>query len=264
MSMTDASEDGSQSEPTSEKQKIETTPRSDEAQLVHSRSVDGAPPLPNEELPASPTGKDESGNVDDGWAPVWDASAQAYYFFNRYSQKTQWENPRIPEATAVSRLTLLAEESAHGSVVDRSQDSYSSSLSKNGVAGGYNPAVHGDYDPDADYAKEATTQGENDVGPAENVDAAAVAAIYAAAGSFNRYTGKWQAASLTPETFNDENKSRRQLNAYFDVDAAANTHDGRSLKAERAGKKLSKKEVKAFREKRREKKEEKRRAWLRD
>jgi hypothetical protein len=69
---------------------------------------------------------------------------------------------------------------------------------------------------------------------------------------------------LNPEKFNDENKSRRQMNAFFDVDAAANSHDGKSLKAERSGKKLSRKEVKAFKDKRREKKEEKRRAWLRD
>jgi len=69
---------------------------------------------------------------------------------------------------------------------------------------------------------------------------------------------------LTPENFNDDNKARRQLNAYYDVDAVANSHDGRSLKAERSGKKLSKREVKAFKEKRRERKEEKRRAWLRD
>ena len=54
------------------------------------------------------------------------------------------------------------------------------------------------------------------------------------------------------------------MNAYFDVDAAANNHDGKSLKAERSGKKLTKKELKAFREKRRERKEEKRKAWLRD
>ncbi|OBT72750.1 hypothetical protein VF21_08973 [Pseudogymnoascus sp. 05NY08] len=48
----------------------------------------------------------------------------------------------------------------------------------------------------------------------------------------------WDAADLTPENHNDENKSKRQMNAFFDVDAAANSHDGRSLKAERSGKKL--------------------------
>ena len=69
---------------------------------------------------------------------------------------------------------------------------------------------------------------------------------------------------ITPENFNDENKSKRQMNAFFDVDAAANSHDGRSLKAERSGKKLSKQELKQFKEKRKAKKEEKRKAWLRD
>ena len=222
------------------------------------------PPLPEEDIPTSLNAKDKPEAEDDGWTPVWDAKAQAYYFFNRYSQKTQWENPRIPEATAASQpedgtdgdssANKLAGAGAGAGARDPS--------SRSSVAGGYNPAIHGDYDPDADYAR--GTAGQEDNGNAGDGGRLDAAAAYAAAGSFNRYTGKWQDASLTPENFNDENKSRRQLNAYFDVDAAANTHDGRSLKAERAGKRLSKKEVKAFREKRREKKEEKRRAWLRD
>ncbi|KAF7549442.1 hypothetical protein G7Z17_g6397 [Cylindrodendrum hubeiense] len=69
---------------------------------------------------------------------------------------------------------------------------------------------------------------------------------------------------MGPDRHTDEAKSRRQMNAFFDVDAAANAHDGRSLKAERSGKKPSKNELKAFKEKRRARKEEKRRAWLRD
>lgn len=83
---------------------------------------------------------------------------------------------------------------------------------------------------------------------------------------FNRFTGKFQApdSKLTPENYNDENKSKRQMQFYFDVDAAANSHDGRSLKAERQTKKLSKRELKEFKAKRKEKKEMKRRAWLKD
>ena len=84
------------------------------------------------------------------------------------------------------------------------------------------------------------------------------------AAHFNRFTGRFQDTSINPENHNDANKSRRQMNAFFDVDAAANSHDGRSLKAERRSKNLSKKELKAFKNKRREKKEEKRRAWLLD
>ncbi len=126
-------------------------------------------------------------------------------------------------------------------------------------ASGYDPAIHGDYDPAAPYAQDYQDPDEN--APIQPVDPAA---IYAATGTFNRFTGKWQASTVTPENHNDENKSKRQMNAYFDVDAAANSHNGRSLKAERSGKKLTKQELKAFKEKRKEKKEEKRRAWLRD
>ena len=132
--------------------------------------------------------------------------------------------------------------------------------------GGYNPAIHGSYDPNADYAREATKEEEE-----EEQAAAAAAGLpnavtqdYLAQAHFNRFTGKFQQAGVGPEMHNDENKSKRQMTAFFDVDAAANSHDGRSLKAERRGKTLSKKELKAFKEKRHSKKEEKRRAWLRD
>lgn len=137
--------------------------------------------------------------------------------------------------------------------------------------GGYNPAIHGSYDPNADYAKEASKEEEEEEHAAQT--AAAVAAglpnpnvgmDYTAQAHFNRFTGKFQNAEQGPDLHNDENKSKRQMTAFFDVDAAANSHDGRSLKAERRGKTLNKKELKAFKEKRREKKEEKRRAWLRD
>jgi hypothetical protein len=137
------------------------------------------------------------------------------------------------------------------------------------LAGGYNPAIHGDYDPNADYAQEVEKQEEE-----EHIAAAAAAAVaaglpdptqdYTTTGQFNRFTGRFQDASINPDLHNDENKSRRQMTAFFDVDAAANSHDGRSLKAERRGKALSKKELKAYKDRRREKKEEKRRAWLRD
>jgi len=137
--------------------------------------------------------------------------------------------------------------------------------------GGYNPAIHGNYDPNADYAREAEREEEEaEAAAAAAADAAAAALYntnsgdYTTTAQFNRYTGRYQHAGMNPEHHNDENKSRRQMNAYFDVDAAANSHDGRSLKQERRDKPLSKKEVKQYQHKRREKKEEKRRAWLRD
>ena len=127
-------------------------------------------------------------------------------------------------------------------------------------------AIHGDYDPNADYAVEARAQ-EAAAAAAAQAQVQGIqpaAPDYASTGTFNRFTGRWQAADQNPDRHGDEAKSKRQMNAYFDVDAAANSHGGKSLKAERQSKKLSKAELKAFKEKRRGKKEEKRRAWLLD
>ncbi|KUJ17820.1 uncharacterized protein LY89DRAFT_684748 [Mollisia scopiformis] len=199
-----------------------------------------APPLPEEAIPPLPSEAPPATEPDDGWAPVWEESAQAFYFYNRFTHATQWTNPRVPEAgpPGVDPAPVPAETTPAP------------------ATSGYNPAIHGDYDPTAWYAQPAAPEPA-----AQPIDPSAQ---YAASAAFNRFTGRFQNAELTPENFNDENKSKRQMNAFFDVDAAANSHDGRSLKAERSGKKLSKTELKQFKEKRKAKKEEKRRAWLRD
>ncbi|OTA95684.1 hypothetical protein M434DRAFT_393536 [Hypoxylon sp. CO27-5] len=216
---------------------------SGEASPVHSADSDAvaessAPPLPNEPPPAT---------EDDGWDFHWDATNQAYFFHNRFTNETTWENPRLRNNSAPQPQSQPAPSGA-------AEPPQNERL----PAGGYNPAIHGDYDPNAWYAK---TSEENASELDQGVDPAAA---YAAMGTFNRFTGRWQAADQNPERYNDEAKSKRQMNAFFDVDAAANSHDGRSLKAERSGKKPTKAELKQFKEKRRAKKEEKRRAWLRD
>lgn len=213
------------------------------------------PPLPQEEVPPLPAEAPPSDAPDDGWAPVWDDSAQAYYFYNRLSGASQWTNPRVPESQpgppGVGNYERIPESAPSTSAVPLSE-------APQRPYGGYDPAIHGDYDPTASYAQETQAPDTDSVQPADP------AAIYTATGVFNRFTGKWQPTTITPENFNDENKSRRQMSAFFDVDAAANSHNGKSLKAERSGKKLTKQELKAFKEKRKEKKEERRRAWLRD
>ncbi len=202
---------------------------------------DEAPPLPNEAPPTEQT--------DDGWDPLWDDRAQAFYFYNRFTHMSQWENPRVPDS---------AQPGPPG-VANHNRDAPPSQA----PVAAYNPAIHGDYDPNADYAKPQqplipSIDGPTAPGTTTQGDP------YAATGAFNRFTGKWQNAEFTTERFSDESKSKRQMNAFFDVDAAANSHDGRSLRAERQQKKLSKRELQTFKEKRREKKEEKRRAWLKD
>ena len=245
------------SEPSSESEKLAspvTSPSNGHEDSNAPLPEERPPPLPNEdapplpdEPPPLPAEAPPTNSVDDGWEPVWDDGAQAFYFYNRFSNKTQWENPRVPESVQPGPPVVGNHDRAE---------------STEAAAGGYNPAVHGDYDPNADYAKASSTQADAPAVP--GAPGSDPAAAYAATGTFNRFTGKWQNADFTTERFTDEQKSKRQMNAFFDVDAAANSHDGRSLRAERANKKLSKQELKAFKEKRREKKEEKRRAWLRD
>lgn len=217
-----------------------------------------APPLPNEAPPPE----------DDGWDAMWDAARQAWYFYNRFTGLSQWDNPRVQVATASSEPSSSAAAAA-----TISQPS--------SVAGGYNPAIHGSWDPNAPYAqayKQADAGDEDTAAAAAAAQYAAAAGVagsvgdvglegadaYAQAAAFNSRTGRVQAADLNPDHFSDAAKSQRQMNAYFDVDRAANSHDGRSLKAERRGKQPTKKELAQWKEKRKARKEEKRRAWLRD
>ncbi|KAI9166620.1 WW domain-containing protein [Paramyrothecium foliicola] len=222
------------------------SPAEDAPPLPEEPAPDG-PPLPSEPVP-EPT--------DDGWDCQWDSNTQAWFFHNRFTGKTQWDNPRVPSApgTTASAAPGAAEVTAQTNAPLPPD-------SEKPVAGGYNPAIHGDYDPNAWYA-----QGYNEDEKAADDGAASLDAdgAYAATATFNRFTGQFQTADMGPGRHTDDAKSKRQMNAFFDVDAAANSHDGRSLKAERSNKKPSKSELKAFKEKRRARKEEKRRAWLRD
>lgn len=194
------------------------------------------------ENPPLPPGPPPEDDPDDGWQPVWDATYGRYYFYNAITNETTWTNPRVAEDTPD---VIVPQEAAQLAVGD------SAELAHDPLR--YNPAIHGDYDPTAPYAQ-----------PQEEV--ATQLPEYTTVAAFNRFTGKFQSAQShqVPENYNDENKSRRQMEVYFDVDAAANSHEGRSLKAERQTKKLSKKELKQFKEKRKKRKEEKRKAWLKD
>lgn len=224
-----------------------------------------APPLPNEapplpdEAPPLPTEAppDQAGADDDGWYPFWHHEANSWWFYNRYTGVCSPDNPRVPGSAVAMPATAQvpvvpapSDNNPGGTISDPTS-----------IAGGYNPAIHGSYDPNAWYARNTR---------AAIAQEAAATQIqngyqgYATAAYFNRATGQWQMPEMGAERHSDDAKSRRQMNAYFDIDAAANQHDGRSLKAERAGKKPTKAELKAFKEKRRAKKEEKRRAWLRD
>lgn len=211
-----------------------------------------APPLPDEPVPEAVE--------DDGWEHRLDPASGYWYFINRFTGLSQWENPRVPSAPVTS-IGAPGTESSYGAPGAYSEPSNQPEPPKEPYLG-YNPKIHGDFDPNADYAKfhqVTPVQAEATV----DLDAAAnMIGTYGQAGTFNRRTGAFQGGGKDQDYHNDENKSKRQMNAFFDVDRAANAHDGRSLKAERAGKKMTKEQVKAFNESRRAKKEQKRRDFL--
>ncbi|POR38747.1 Uncharacterized protein TPAR_01064, partial [Tolypocladium paradoxum] len=228
----EAAKPAEDTEPNTEKQ-AQNQDETEDTPHLPSEAIPDGPPLPQEPAPEP---------EDDGWEAQLDPYSGRWYFANRFTGITQWENPRVPEAGNDAAPPAPAHERP--------------------AAGGYNPALHGDYDPNAWYA-----QAYNQEQEAQEAAAAAAlhpSAAFGATAGFNHRTGQFQAPGASPNRHSDEAKSHRQMNAFFDVDAAANAHDGRSLKAERQNQRLSKTELKAYKEKRRAKKEEKRRAWLMD
>lgn len=255
----------------------ESSAESGEASESEKDEADG-PPILNEPVPGASQAPTQHREEDDGWEFHWNPNTNSYWFFNRFTQVWQQENPRLQTGTAATTTisTSSTTASAAAAVPPPLRAAIEGPSAVGSVANGYNPAIHGDYDPNAWYAQEARAAEAAAAAAQEAATAAALAAAqaqaagveprdeYESGGFFNARTGLWQDAEQGPDRHGDDARSRRQLNAFFDVDAAANMHDGRSLRAERAGKKPSRAELKAFKEKRKARKEEKRRAWLRD
>jgi hypothetical protein len=59
------------------------------------------PRLPDEEAPPLPQEPPPDPN-DDGWTGFWNNEFGAFQYYNRLTGVLQWENPRVPEATAYS------------------------------------------------------------------------------------------------------------------------------------------------------------------
>ncbi|KAK3943021.1 hypothetical protein QBC46DRAFT_237090, partial [Diplogelasinospora grovesii] len=277
------SEPGSESEDNNDRSTDGRKSRSQSKDLEAGEIDTSAPPLPNEPLPdtaATTTTASDAPSLpsepfpgqqpqqtepeDDGWEPQWNPNDNSWWFYNRFTGVWQQENPRVPGATTATTTVPAAPAPAPAPVLPVPDAAGLLISHPESVAGGYNPAIHGDYDENAWYAQAARAQEAAPTYLYPVPTAGAEGEEYASEAYFNRSTGQWQRPEQGAERHTDEAKSKRQLNVYFDVDAAANMHDGRSLKAERSGKKPTKSELKAFKEKRRAKKEEKRRAWLRD
>lgn len=181
-----------------------------------------------------------------------DYGGNDHYYLNMDTQQSRWDEPSEPywlwnaEKQQIDEVGLLQPSTANANEpLDEDMT--------------YNPKIHGSWDPNAPYAQAYKQKRLQEALAEQGVTSQTPAPTeYAAGGTFNRYTGSFQSADKSAERHNDFNKSGRQMNAFFDHDAAANSHDGRSLKEERRNKKLSAKELHELKEKRRLKKEKKR------
>jgi len=226
---------------------------------------DTSPPLPDEAppLPFEPPPSKINKEIthDDGWEARADPTSGAWYFYNKFTGISQWDNPRVP--TSSSHTSSKKGMKAPGTEETDTTTADVTNTEPPGLYMGYNPAIHGDYDPNADYAQyHQPNKGSTDPNTDPDAIIPDTTTDYTQEATFNRFTGKFQSDNKTTEYFNDENKSKRQMNAFFDVDRAANTHQGKSLKAQRSGQKLTKEDVKEYNSKRRAKKEQRRREFL--
>lgn len=119
---------------------------------------------------------------------------------------------------------------------------------------GYNPKIHGNYDPKADYAQYHNKKRAEESG---SVAPVVLPPGYGAEMILNARTGHAQAKGPGAEHHSDSAKSGRQMNAFFDADAAANAHEGRSLKEERQKQMYSKQQVAEWKTKKAERKKKK-------
>ncbi|KAH9825428.1 WW domain protein [Teratosphaeria destructans] len=177
------------------------------------------------------------------------------------TRQTQWQEPNEPYwVWDALRQTVHASGLQQPSNREHPATSAPPSSEPEPEGERYNPAIHGNYDPTAPYAKryedKRRAQVEEEVyGPSVR---ARQSTGYAAVGAFNRFSGAFQTSDKSADRHNDYNKSGRQMRNFFDVDAAANVHGGKSLKDERRQAKIGKKELHALKKKKREKKEKKR------
>src|SRR5277367_1060210 len=159
----------------------------------------------------------------DAWQAIWDSTANAYYFYNPETKESTWLNPRLPPPEAEAALA------ANPPILDPT-------------------ALRKERAPDDIYDPET---GE-----------------YGFTARFNARTGKFQNnPEHTAENFSTMGQIMRTSHDYFDVSQMEKGkivgQSGGSLKADRRAqmKAMTNKERKAFVQKMKEKKDQKKREW---
>ncbi|KAA8897867.1 hypothetical protein TRICI_006627 [Trichomonascus ciferrii] len=161
---------------------------------------------------------------DDGWEAIYDANYGQYYFYNRFTEETTWKNPRVNE----------------GGEDEEEKNEEIEKLKK-----------------DPDFQKLSTYEKYKrfkEIRERVNNEDTGDSAVVPTAEMQKRALKDMPTTGL--DAFNPD---------FNDPSVLANlSHDGRSLRKERAEKRVSKKQVKKFKDKKKDRKERKRREWLKN
>lgn len=203
------------------------------------------------------------------WQAVWDATRQAWYFWNSVTQETTWENPLMKgvknaesEAHVDTESVNLANENATISMTTMTDEEIAQMV---GI------------DPDLAYLDPVMYANEIHqarLGNTSNLTSTS----YLSQGAFDSRTGQFvsksnlnKGATYDPNRLSHANQADRQMGAFFDVeqfeDQRKREHDKIQKETDEQGRikkqKPSKKELKYFKERAKEKKASKH-AWLRN
>nr|POE87373.1 ww domain-containing protein c2f3.14c [Quercus suber] len=219
--------------------------------------IKGAASLDAQEQASEPVVEQQAADLKTyPWYKIYDEQSQVHYFMSVNGQESQWTEPGEPYWIWNNAIQGADLEAGLQQPSKEQGEEYK----------GYNPKIHGDYDPTAPYARHHEEQREREHAEEQArhgiVPATQQYGDYVMTGAFNARTGRFQTGEQSAERHNDYNKSGRQMDAYgHNIDAAANSHGGVSLKEERRNHKISKKELTAIREKKKQRKRAKEMAF---
>lgn len=200
------------------------------------------------------------------WQAVWDATRQAWYFWNQVTQETTWENPLTKEGEneeLTAQVNIASANDNEGTTVSMTSMTDEQVAQMVGI------------DPDLAYLDPVMYA--NEIHQARMGNAASTSTSYQSQGAFDSRTGKFvsqtnlkQGATYDPSRLSHANQADRQLGAFFDVEQyegqRKREHENAQLETDEQGRvkrqRPSKKELKFFKERAKEKKASKH-AWLR-
>lgn len=195
------------------------------------------------------------------WTPVWDDNAEAYYWWNTETNETTWIDPASKDNDQHTAATDLPANASNplDFLLDRIDKVVKKKLD------------NGEQVDPADLPGESLRYGSNYYNSChQQMEAEGEEAAYTATAQFNARTGRFTTAQdatrLNPENLTIENRAKRQMQHYFDVDSYTEQRNQQLATVEdgRVGKKkqLTRKEVEYFKKMKKEKKSKKAREWL--